>query len=68
MNGELTNWCRMAYFVRLDVYSTTNNSWEVIFTYNTVDILYFNNLCVFYVESMVMYDNQNRFYNIKQKY
>ena len=68
MNGELTNWCRMAYFVRLDVYSITNKCWKVIFTYNAVDILYFNNLCVFDVESIVIYDNQYRFYNVKQKY
>ena len=68
MNGELTNWCRTVHFVRLDVSAITNKLWKVIFTYNILDILYFDNLCVFVVKTLVIYDNPYRFYNIKQNY
>ena len=56
MNFVPIDWCRLVKNIHLYVYLMDIKSWYVIFGYNVTSMLYFINQCVFYYESMCIYD------------
>ena len=57
MSWFLENYTGSAQFIYAHVYSVDNQSWYVIFGYNLVDIIYFNNPSEYYDKSIGIYDN-----------